>query len=479
MAHKTKTLAHLRNSTRGAAVVEYITLLALIGGISVGAVLALGTTIERNAEETHTRVDEIVALSNRGTTPGDGGSGGPGGGGPVVVPSTPTPPVNVFASCESGFGPNPAAVRLEGASYLGSADRQMIYATPNGSIDGGEGGDDFDTLMVPGVGAVAVFTSWWEQESGRIDFPNGDVLNFSNVERVVLCDGGGQPPPPADPFASCEAIFGPNAAAIRLRNGAYVGGTNRQTIYALANSTVDGGEGGDDLDTLMIPGVGAVATFTSWAQPESGRVDLADGGVITFTNTERVVLCDQGGMALPPAPPTPVLLADVFPLTGAWMPASNNLGTPSSGYYFNYTASGNPLRSADGVNRDRANAGDVLGSETVFAVRSGSVEYRTGTINQTNTASVPALLFYTVERPSSVFVVPTPSTTAQRTAVSNGSVWSVYMLQSGWTRPTVAPAAPFLSSDIRTNPGVVSVYDCGGTEILRPKGQSFTTCPIP
>jgi Flp pilus assembly pilin Flp len=186
MARNTKTLAHLRNSTSGASLTEYVALLALVGGMAIGAVLGLGVNVQDDFSHTQDRVDEVARIANGGLAPVDNGSGGSGGTG-TGGSGGGTPPVDVFASCEAGYGPNPAAIRGNGDGSLlsGGDDGQVFYALANATVDGGEGGADFDTLMVPGAGAVATFTSWSQPESGRVDMPDGGAVLFSNIERVA------------------------------------------------------------------------------------------------------------------------------------------------------------------------------------------------------------------------------------------------------------------------------------------------------
>jgi hypothetical protein len=200
MAHKMKTLAHLRTSTRGASLTEYVALLGLMGGLAIGAVFGLSVNVQDDFANTQTRIDEVVRVANGGLAPIDNGSGGSGGTGTGGSggETPPSPPADPFASCETGYGPNPEAIRGtgDGSTLVGGDDRQVFYALANAVVDGGEGGVDLDTLLVPGIGAVATFTSWAQPESGRIDLPNGGSVLFSNIEQVVLCDEGGDVPPP-------------------------------------------------------------------------------------------------------------------------------------------------------------------------------------------------------------------------------------------------------------------------------------------
>jgi hypothetical protein len=190
MARNKNTTVHLRSTTRGASLTEYTVLTGLLGAVALGAVLAFGINVQDNTETIQARVDSVAALAN-GAAPGDGGSAGPGAGGGTTPPA-PTPPVDLFASCEAGYGPNAAAIRGNGDGSLlsGGNGNQIIYALANAQVDGGEGGTDQDILMVPGSGAVATFDTV-NPETGRVDLPGGGAVVFGNIETVVLCDEGG------------------------------------------------------------------------------------------------------------------------------------------------------------------------------------------------------------------------------------------------------------------------------------------------
>jgi hypothetical protein len=89
----------------------------------------------------------------------------------------------------------------------GGNDRQIIYALADGLVDGGEGGLDFDILMVPGAGAVASFDAS-NPETGRVDLPGGGAVVFSNIESLYLCDEGGEVDPSATPPGAALDTFG-------------------------------------------------------------------------------------------------------------------------------------------------------------------------------------------------------------------------------------------------------------------------------
>ncbi len=70
------------------------------------------------------------------------------------------------------------------------------------------------------------------------------------------------------------------------------GGDGRDTITAAASDFVDGGEGGDDYDTLQINEPADVTYDPD--NSENGTVTFADGSTLVFVNIENVVLAAGG-----------------------------------------------------------------------------------------------------------------------------------------------------------------------------------------
>ena len=68
------------------------------------------------------------------------------------------------------------------------------------------------------------------------------------------------------------------------------GGADADTIFISAGDVVDGGESGDDNDTLILNDFGATVAFDG-ANPENGTVTFSDGSTATFTNIENIVPC--------------------------------------------------------------------------------------------------------------------------------------------------------------------------------------------
>lgn len=79
-------------------------------------------------------------------------------------------------------------------SLLGGDDRDLIFGGIDDVVDGGEGGDDFDTLDLSAWGHAAtnILYDVNNPENGTVEFldPGGNVIGtmtFSNIEAVVAC----------------------------------------------------------------------------------------------------------------------------------------------------------------------------------------------------------------------------------------------------------------------------------------------------
>ena len=67
------------------------------------------------------------------------------------------------------------------------------------------------------------------------------------------------------------------------------GGADADYMIGTSGDVVDGGEGGDDNDTLFIDDTGAIVSYDS-GNPENGVVTFSDGTTLTFSNIENVVI---------------------------------------------------------------------------------------------------------------------------------------------------------------------------------------------
>ncbi len=71
-------------------------------------------------------------------------------------------------------------------------------------------------------------------------------------------------------------------------------GDDADWIFGSSGDVIDGGEGGDDNDTLFLGDDGAVINYDS-GNPENGTVTFSDGTTLTFTNIETVIPCFTPG----------------------------------------------------------------------------------------------------------------------------------------------------------------------------------------
>ncbi len=71
-------------------------------------------------------------------------------------------------------------------------------------------------------------------------------------------------------------------------------GDDADYIIAGSGDVIDGGEGGDDNDTLFLGDFGATVVYDG-ANPENGTVTFSDGTTATFMNIENVVPCFTPG----------------------------------------------------------------------------------------------------------------------------------------------------------------------------------------
>ena len=96
-----------------------------------------------------------------------------------------------------GFGNDTIIGGLGADSLYGSGDRDtfLVNSLEEGlgdRIDGGEAGDDFDTLDLRGAGPLRVDYSATNPENGTVRFFDGDhnvtgTLDFINIENVIPC----------------------------------------------------------------------------------------------------------------------------------------------------------------------------------------------------------------------------------------------------------------------------------------------------
>jgi len=238
---------------------------------------------------------------------------------------------------------------------LGEDDGDTIYAGAGDHVDGYENvttGVDLDRLYVTDVTSVTFDP--FLPENGRVTFTDGGTLDFYNIEQVYV-DGVlfGQPDYRVEGSAADDLIdadydgdldgdridaadnqtgtdadlvlagagddtvlagagddevqgdggddllFGGDGAdTLSGGDGADTldGGADRDVILGAVDDVVDGGEDGDDFDTLDLRGAGAFVFTADPDNAENGTVEFVDSGrTLTFTNIENVIHCFTPG----------------------------------------------------------------------------------------------------------------------------------------------------------------------------------------
>jgi len=154
-------------------------------------------------------------------------------------------------------------------------------------------------LGVVAIGAVLAFGAETTRAPEAATAALASIATPEQAQGPAPAPGGGSgtpgggtvsPPPPADPFAVCDAYAGPFPAETLRGSGALVGGDDEQTFLGLAGAMIDGGEGGTDWDMLYVPGPAVLSLDPM--NPESGTVDFPFGGALIFTNLESVEVCE-------------------------------------------------------------------------------------------------------------------------------------------------------------------------------------------
>ncbi len=80
-----------------------------------------------------------------------------------------------------------SVVTGQGADTVNTGDdADYIVGSSGDVIDGGEGGDDNDTLYLGDAGAVIAYDGG-NPENGTVTFSDGTTLNFTNIETVIPC----------------------------------------------------------------------------------------------------------------------------------------------------------------------------------------------------------------------------------------------------------------------------------------------------
>jgi Ca2+-binding RTX toxin-like protein len=158
----------------------------------------------------------------------------------------------------------------------GGDDRDQITGTGGDTVDGGEGGADFDTLVVNDVAGVAYGGAG--NQSGTVTFNDGSQLTFTNIERLVV-DGVATSAPDGTVDGSAgddvigtgyidgqgDEVDGPDGD-----NDTVLAGDGNDVVQAGAgDDLVDGGAGDD---TLAAGGAGGPANDTLFGGAGNDRI---------------------------------------------------------------------------------------------------------------------------------------------------------------------------------------------------------------
>lgn len=69
----------------------------------------------------------------------------------------------------------------------GGDDRDIIHGGVGDRVDGGSGGDDWDTLVVDGDDVDHIEYTSEDQEDGIVHYNDGGTLHFKDIEKIVPC----------------------------------------------------------------------------------------------------------------------------------------------------------------------------------------------------------------------------------------------------------------------------------------------------
>lgn len=161
----------------------------------------------------------------------------------------------------------------------GGDDADTLHAGPGDSVDGGEGGDDNDTLIVNGVQTI-VYDAL-NGENGTITFIDASTMTFANIENVIL--NGGTPDGIIWGTAGDDLIgaghVDANGDVIDNGDAIFPGaGPDDDEVFALGgDDTVASGAGDDDVyggegHDLISTGAG-----NDYAQGDAGNDTLYGG----------------------------------------------------------------------------------------------------------------------------------------------------------------------------------------------------------
>lgn len=167
-------------------------------------------------------------------------------------------------------------------------DDRFTVGGGSDSVTGGEAAEVAGDTLDASAQTAGLTLTYSGAEAGSLS-GTGVATSFAEIEKVVLGAG-------ADVVDATLASGGVNALAGAgndvLTGGAgadsLAGGDDADTFHAGANDVVDGGEGGDDNDTLVLTNVTRLVFDAGTT--EAGTATFADGSTMTFTGIEHLNL---------------------------------------------------------------------------------------------------------------------------------------------------------------------------------------------
>lgn len=216
----------------------------------------------------------------------------------VIVDGTEVPPPNYIVEgtggddlIDAGYTGDPQGDRVDASDSATANNDDLIHAgAGNDTVVAGEGNDTVyaglgEDVLSGGAGNDQLYG---ETGNDTLSGGAGDDLALGGAGNDIFYDGAG--------------------------NDTLSGEADRDTFAAGIGDVVDGGEGGDDYDTLDLTAWGHPGTNIIYdtMNPENGTVEFLDAsgaviGSMTFSNIENVVACftpgamiltDQGEVAV-------------------------------------------------------------------------------------------------------------------------------------------------------------------------------------
>jgi Ca2+-binding RTX toxin-like protein len=182
----------------------------------------------------------------------------------------------------------------EGADLInGGSDGDHIYGNAGDTIDGGETGDDFDTLYVSYVDFITYSTA----ESGTVTFNSGDTLTFTGIEQVVTLSNDGivQGTAGGDQigqfYFDADGDWVDNGDAIGEGDGDSIrAGDGNDTVWSNDGNDTVHGEGGNDQinlgggNNVAFGGAGADTINGEWQNDTISGDDFIASGPNLIVN---------------------------------------------------------------------------------------------------------------------------------------------------------------------------------------------------